>query len=121
MNDDRKDKMIDGLAKTLAHMSSDSYERSSKYAVLICFAMKYVLAATIYIAARNFVGQMFGELWIALVLAYALYGHELYISLKIKEELIKSFLKKQQRDEKEDDEEDEEDTLNIEKLKEKED
>ena len=115
--ENNKDKLIDNLAKLFVHVTSDSYEQASRRAVLICFALKYAIGIGIYILLRNFVGQVYGEAWMALVFAYALYGQELYISTKIKEGLVKSILSEQNNEEK--DNEDSEDANDIEDAEEK--
>lgn len=95
-----KDKMIDNLAKLLVHTTNDAFERASRRAVLICFALKYAFATGIYIALRNFVGAQAGELWMAFVLAYAMYSQELYVNVKIKEGLVKSVLEDHENEKK---------------------
>lgn len=110
MDSDKKKRLIDSLAEVCVHVSSESYEKSSRFAVLICFALKFAVAVGAYIALRNLAGLEFGELWMAVVLAYALYGHEQFISMKIKEDLVKSILEKEDYDEKKDTE----DALNLE-------
>ena len=76
------------------------FERYSHSAVIVCFSLKYLLSVTVYILLRSFAGSQFSELWMAVVLAYALYGHEMYIDSKVKDELIRSALKENHDEEK---------------------
>ena len=76
------------------------FERYSHSAVIVCFSLKYLFSVIVYILLRSFASSQFSELWMAVVLAYALYGHEMYINSKVKEDLIKSVLEENHDEEK---------------------
>ena len=98
-NKENDPKFIEKLAKVFMHVTNDAFEQASRRAVLICFVLKYFLSISIYIALRNFAWPGVDELWIAISFAYALYGHELYISTKVKEHVIKTILKENSNEE----------------------
>ena len=98
-NKENDSKFIEKLAKVFVHVTNDAFEQASRRAVLICFVLKYFLSIGIYIVLRNFAWSGVDELWIAISFAYALYGHELYISTKVKEHMIKTILKENSNEE----------------------
>lgn len=98
-NKENDPKFIEKLAKVFVHVTNDAFEQASRRAVLICFVLKYFLSIGIYIALRNFAWPGVDELWIVISFAYALYGHELYISTKVKEHMIKTILKENSNEE----------------------
>ena len=88
MTAEDKEKTASILAKVIVHLTDDKFERASRTAVNICFALKYALAMMAYIFIRNFAGLDWGELWMAIVAAFGLYNHELYINFKLKEQMV---------------------------------
>ena len=98
--DDKHEKLVENLAKLFVHVTDSAFEKASHRAVLICFALKYLLSIGMYIVLRNFAFAGLDELWIAIVLAYSLYGHEMFINMKVKEGMVKSILAEHCNEEK---------------------
>lgn len=89
------DKTIDKLAKVMMHVTDDSFEHAFRIAVLICFALKFVLAAGVYMAIRYAGQQALADLFMLAVFAFGIYGNELYISMKVKESIVRKALEEE--------------------------
>ena len=89
------DKTIDKLAKVMMHVTDDQFEHASKAAVLLCFALKFVLAAGVYMAIRYAGQQALADLFMLVVFAFGIYGNELYISMKVKESIVRKALEEE--------------------------
>lgn len=89
--DNKKDNLVKDLASVMTHITDPSYEKASKKAIVICFALKFVIAVAGCMLLRH-VNEALADLFMLLVLAYSLYGHELYISMKIKENIVQNVI-----------------------------
>ena len=109
------DKTIDKLAKVMMHVTNDAFEQASRTAVLICFALKFVLAAGVYMAIRYVGQQALADLFMLVVFAFGIYGNELYISMKVKESIVRKALEEEVNAHEEKDADIEKDSKDTEK------
>lgn len=102
MNDEKDE------AREAASRIMSTIDKAADKAVIMCFAMKYVIGIAVYALLKRFVNDMMAEAWMALAFAYVVYSHELVISALVKADIVNKMISENQKDE--DDEEKDEDT-----------
>ena len=75
-------------AKDVANDVMNAINTAADKAVVSCFSLKYAVAVSVYIILKHFLNDIFADLWIAIVLAYAMYSYELIISVLVKKDII---------------------------------
>ena len=89
--EEKNNEFIDACVSVMMHIADPSFERASKIAVLICFAMKFIIVVAGCLLLRH-VNEAAADLFMLTALAYSFYGHELYINMKVKEELVRKVI-----------------------------
>lgn len=75
-------------AKDVANDVMNAINKAANKTVVSCFSLKYAVAVSVYIILKHFLNGIFADLWIALVLAYAMYSYELIISVLVTKDII---------------------------------
>lgn len=102
MNTDEKDD-----AETLASNIVNSLNAAISKAIVICFAVKFLISISLYVILQQFVNQSMAELWMLCVFGFMLFKYETLISAIIKTDLLKKTINGDENEEKDKDSEQE--------------
>lgn len=79
-------------AGSVADAIASIIEKAACKAMLICFAIKFLTAISVYALLKKFINDAIAELWMTVVFAYVLYSHEHAISTLVKVDIMNKIL-----------------------------
>ncbi len=90
MNDEKENMTAEGRVDEIVNIVKKASDKAS----LMCFAVKFVIVAGVYIALKHFVDLAAAELWMLISLAFSIYSNECTLGALTTAQVMTDFLEK---------------------------